>query len=178
VANAGKDTTVAPPASLVVLNGSASSDSGATITSYRWTLVSGSTGVVLTTPNAAVTSVIGLTTGTYVFQLTVKDDQGDSSSANVKVSVVNNQRQSATDRIFIYPNPAHDIANLQINSHVSGTAVMKIHSLRGNVVREQEITLQEGLTTIQVNVSGLASGVYFVNIIAGNAVLRGTIIKQ
>jgi FAD synthase len=55
---------------------------------------------------------------------------------------------------------------------------MKIHSLRGNVVREQEITLQEGLTTIQVNVSGLASGVYFVNIIAGNAVLRGTIIKQ
>ena len=75
IAAAGPDQFITAPASQVTLDGSASSDFDGSIVSYVWTKSSGGAATI-TTSNAAVTTVTGLTPGTYVFQLTVTDNLG------------------------------------------------------------------------------------------------------
>ncbi len=74
------------PSSNTVLDGSGSYDPDGSISSYSWTLVSG-TGGVLATPSAALTKVSGLTQGTYIYQLTVTDNENATSSALDTITV-------------------------------------------------------------------------------------------
>jgi len=62
-----------------------SEDSAATIVSYNWTKVSGPAGLTMTNMNTATPSVSNLTIGTYVFQLLVTDNLGDTSTSEVQV---------------------------------------------------------------------------------------------
>jgi len=83
VADAGLDQTLVK--GVTSLNGSASRDSDGSIVSYQWSLVSGNS-VGFTNANAVSTDVSGLTAGeTYVFQLTVTDDDGLSATDLVSV---------------------------------------------------------------------------------------------
>jgi ribosomal protein L14 len=85
-ANAGSDITLTLPTNSTTLVGSGS-DADGTIASYAWTRVSGPTTYTLGTPNAATTTVSNLVAGTYVFRLTVTDNNGASSTDNVTVIV-------------------------------------------------------------------------------------------
>jgi hypothetical protein len=87
VANAGAAQAITLPTSSVTLNGTGSTDSDGTIASYAWTKVSGPSAGTITSPSAATTTVTGLIAGTYVYQLTVTDNSGATSSANVTISV-------------------------------------------------------------------------------------------
>jgi hypothetical protein len=84
--NAGANQTITLPVSSVTLNGSAT-DADGTISSYQWTKLSGSGGSI-TSPNTAVTSVTGLTEGTYNFQLTATDNGGATASKTVVITVI------------------------------------------------------------------------------------------
>jgi gliding motility-associated-like protein len=85
IANAGPDKTINLPTSSVVLTGSGT-DSDGTITSYSWTKVSGGA-VILTNGNTATLTASGLLVGTYVFRLTVTDNQGAQGSDDATVIV-------------------------------------------------------------------------------------------
>jgi poly(3-hydroxybutyrate) depolymerase len=87
VANAGAAQAITLPVSSVTLNGTGSTDADGTIASYAWTKVSGPSAGVITSPSSATTTVTGLIAGTYVYQLTVTDNSGGTSSANVTISV-------------------------------------------------------------------------------------------
>ncbi|HVU95078.1 MAG TPA: PKD domain-containing protein [Puia sp.] len=179
VADAGKDTTLVLPASSTVLDGSASSASGSSITAYNWTLVSGPVGSDIANPDQVATSVTGLQGGLYMFRLTVQDDKGDTASATVKVRVMSVTRHGGDQGIFIFPNPAHDVTNVQINTSVEGVATMTIFSLGGGLADRQTMSLQEGTTTIPVNVSKLSGGVYFIHVILKDgSVIRTKLVKQ
>jgi len=87
-ANAGTDQSVDGGAT-VTLDGSGSTDSDGTIASYLWEQVSGST-VTLTDANTAVASFVVPSvaeTSTWVFSLTVTDDEGATGSDEVAVTV-------------------------------------------------------------------------------------------
>ncbi len=86
VANAGTNQTITLPVNAVTLSGSGTDASG-TITSYNWSLISGPSAPSLTNANTTLPSVSGLSVGTYVFQLTVSDNNGASGSAQVTVNV-------------------------------------------------------------------------------------------
>ncbi len=83
-ANAGSDETITMPTNSVTLDGSASTDSDGTIVSYVWDWVSGPSGV--DPADTASSSASGLVAGTYVFKLTVTDDDGASSSDEVVIT--------------------------------------------------------------------------------------------
>jgi len=86
--SAGSNQTIQLPVSSVTLTGTATGNSGATISLTGWTEVSGP--VTATIANAAglSTGVSGLTTaGTYVFQLKATDNNNLSSTATVTVTV-------------------------------------------------------------------------------------------
>ncbi len=76
----GAAQTLTLPTSNTVLDGSRSYDPDGSIISYAWVLVSG-TGGILATPSAAFTKVSGLMQGTYIYQLSVTDNNNATSSA-------------------------------------------------------------------------------------------------
>jgi hypothetical protein len=85
VANAGPDKTITLPVNSVILNGSGT-DSDGSIASYLWTKVSGGA-ASLTNATTANLTASGLTAGTYVFRLTVTDNQGAQGSDDATVIV-------------------------------------------------------------------------------------------
>jgi ribosomal protein L14 len=87
IANAGSAQTITLPISTVTLSGSGTGTNGANIVGYSWTKTSGPAGGTITAPGSTSTTVTGLVQGTYVFTLTVTDNNGLSSSANVTITV-------------------------------------------------------------------------------------------
>src|SRR5258706_20623 len=85
VANAGGNKSITLPVNSVVLNGSGT-DSDGTIAGYSWTKVSGGA-ATLTNANTASLTASGLVAGTYVFRLTVTDNQGAVGSDDATVTV-------------------------------------------------------------------------------------------
>ena len=60
-------------------------------------------------------------------------------------------------KVSIYPNPVSDLLHIELKDF-SHAHAFKIHDLNGRVVLEPEITEP----TIEIDVSGLASGMYFI----------------
>ncbi len=83
--SAGSDVTLSSSATSATLSGSASSSTGS-ISTYLWTLASGS-GATIVSPNSASTLVTGLTSGTYVFRLTATNSSGGSNTDDVILTV-------------------------------------------------------------------------------------------
>jgi hypothetical protein len=94
-ANAGTDKTITLPTNSVTLTGSGSDPDGS-IASYSWTKISGPSATIAS-PSSASTNVTGLVQGSYVFRLTVTDNQGATASddVNVVVNAAANQTPSA-----------------------------------------------------------------------------------
>jgi|GEM_PF-1645727 len=86
VVSAGADQTVVLPTNRATLTGTASDVDGA-IVSYKWTKVSGPYGGG-TSATTATTTAKSLLAGTYVYKLTVKDNEGGTASSNVTINVL------------------------------------------------------------------------------------------
>jgi alpha-tubulin suppressor-like RCC1 family protein len=180
VANAGQDTTIALPASVAMLNGSGSTDPSGGNMSYQWVQVSGPVNASISTPNAAVSSAANLQAGDYVFRLIVANSQGDTSSALVKVVVVDNLRVSSSDELFLYPNPAQGIVRLRITgSAAAGQAIVNIYDMNGRLVERSSIVMQQGISETPIDVSSLLKGMYLVQVgIEGGKPLEIKLMKQ
>lgn len=87
--DAGLDQILALPAN-GTLAGTAS-DSDGTISSYAWSVVSGPPGVVFGDASSATTTISNLAGGTYIFNFTATDDDGDENSDQLTITVNANQ---------------------------------------------------------------------------------------
>ena len=86
--SAGSAQTIRLPVSSVTLNGIATGNGGATISSTLWTEVSGPVTATIANTLGLSTGVSGLTTaGTYVFQLKATDNHNLSGTATITVTV-------------------------------------------------------------------------------------------
>lgn len=79
--DAGEDQSITATSATLTAVGT---DGDGHIVSYAWTKTSG-TGGTITTPDAASTTVTGLTTGTYVFKVTVTDNSGATAEDSITV---------------------------------------------------------------------------------------------
>jgi gliding motility-associated-like protein len=86
VADAGTDQSINIPTTITTLNGSGS-DADGTIASYAWVKVSGPT-VTMGAANQASFSLSDLVDGTYVFRLTVQDDDGATDTDDIILTVL------------------------------------------------------------------------------------------
>ncbi len=84
-ADAGPDVTIVLPTNAVTLNGSGEDDG--TIVDYAWQFLTGPAAPTLTGADTATLNVSGMVAGTYVFRLTVTDDEGLFGSDTVTVYV-------------------------------------------------------------------------------------------
>lgn len=83
--NAGADQTINLPANTVSLVGTGVDVDG-TIASYAWSQVSGPAAII-GSPTSASTQISGLVQGTFVFRLTVTDNQGATGTDTVQITV-------------------------------------------------------------------------------------------
>jgi hypothetical protein len=94
VANAGADQSITLPTSQVTVDGSASSDPDGTITTYLWTKISGPATFTITDPSSVSTTITGLVVGTYVFRLTVTDNDSATDTDDITITVNASNRRS------------------------------------------------------------------------------------
>ncbi|MBS1933306.1 MAG: T9SS type A sorting domain-containing protein, partial [Bacteroidetes bacterium] len=163
VANAGNDTTLAVPVTTTTLNGSGSTGS---IASYEWSQVSGPDTATITSPNSPIATVSNLSVGEYSFQLRVMNSQGASSTASIKVTVVNNLRSETS--MLLYPNPAQSTINLRLTSDSTGTMQVNIYDIRGTLVLSYQTNKSSSFFDKGFNISNLAHGLYVMQVVIGN----------
>ena len=83
--NAGPDQTSTNP-QLVILTGSAA-DTDGSIVKYAWSKISGPSQYYMLYPTSATNWLNSLVNGTYVFRLTVTDNQGGTAFDDVQVTI-------------------------------------------------------------------------------------------
>ena len=86
VANAGPGVTISLPTNTLTINGNAT-DADGTVTGFSWEKVSGPS-VTLSGTDQQDLQLSDLIEGSYLFRLTVTDDQGDSDADEVSVTVL------------------------------------------------------------------------------------------
>lgn len=124
VANAGinRTYTIVSPATTVTGNLDGTSSTG-NITSYTWTKVSGPAGETITTPNAATSTVTGLSAGTYIFQLALNGGSTSTVQFNVNPPV---PPLPSTATIFTTQTPTFGTQNG--NVHLALTVGVKFRT--------------------------------------------------
>jgi hypothetical protein len=177
VAWAGSDTTIYLPASGFQLNASESYDPDGNITSYQWQEISGPNTAIASSMTGSQVDVSDLQEGIYQFQVTVTDNQGATSTAIVKVSVDKNS--GSPDQLTVFPNPVHDLLHIRIRTTLNGTIRMIVYDMNGKMVLTGEAEKSVDLFEKSLNVSGLASGMYTIQVnIANRKTLVSKFIKQ
>ncbi|GAB2830617.1 PKD domain-containing protein [Ferruginibacter profundus] len=86
VADAGLNQSITLPTNTANLTGNGTDVDG-TIVAYKWTRLSGPSAGIIANSSAAVTTVTGLITGVYVFELKVTDNNGATATDNMQVTV-------------------------------------------------------------------------------------------
>jgi hypothetical protein len=122
VANAGPDRAITLPTNSTTLNGSAT-DADGTIATYRWSKVSGPAGGTIASPSAAATNITGLNAGTYVYRLTVTDNDGATDTDDATIVVNNSTAPSPTNQPPVANAGADRTITLPVNAlTLTGTA--------------------------------------------------------
>jgi hypothetical protein len=160
IADAGDDINITLPANSTILQGSAS-DSDGTIMSFQWRTISGPAGLTITSSSDARINVTQLTAGEYEFELSVKDNLGAVGRDTVKVLV--NEKFTSTAKV--YPNPATNQINIQINSAVKTEMTgLRIYDSRGQMVHQEVFANGQQTMIKQVPVDNLPKGVYYIEL--------------
>jgi hypothetical protein len=65
----------------------------------------------------------------------------------------------------VYPNPASDAINIDMEGKMGQQVVVKLYDLHGHILlSEKTKIIYEGKTTLQLKVNGLENGLYFINV--------------
>ncbi|MDR1322853.1 MAG: hypothetical protein LBK68_00265 [Candidatus Margulisbacteria bacterium] len=86
-ANAGNDQTIRLPENWITLHGSGQDPDGE-IVAYFWEQLNGPAGTTINGANTANPLITGLKEGTYIFQLTVTDNDGKTHKDTVTITVL------------------------------------------------------------------------------------------
>ncbi len=157
--NAGMDRTITLPTNTILLTGSAT-DSDGTISTYLWTQQSGPAGATVSGTNSTVLSLGNLTTGVYVFRLTVTDNQGgtnfDEMTLTVNPEPINILPvvDAGTNSSITLPISTASFAGTAIDSDGS------IQSVLWTQVSGPNTATLSGQNTLNLSVSNLIAGTY------------------
>lgn len=166
VARTENDITITLPTNSAQLHGNTSSDPDGVIVAYKWTQVSGPAQATMINGITSVATVSNLTTGVYVFELKVTDDDSATATKTMKVTV--NNQPNSKPYINVYPNPVSTTLNIQYVDNVNGRFRLQIYDANRKLMRNETINKAQVSITLTVNVSQYPQGVYFIEMISPN----------
>lgn len=159
VVNAGSDKSITLPTNSLYIQGTAS-DSDGSITSLRWTKVSGGTASLSGTAGSKLRAY-NLLAGTYVFRLTATDNDGAKAYNDVKVTVYSGS--TSTTNIAPIANAGSDKTTSSSSITLYGSGTDKdgsIVSYKWTQYGGAAATLTNSATK-NVTISGLKAGKYY-----------------
>lgn len=107
-----------------------------------------------------------------VYTVTAEDGTPQDWTVTLDFSYVGVQSLDAVS-VNLYPNPAHSILNVDLKGFNSNVTV-SLMSMDGKILVSKQISAQSAGTMNQIDVSGLTTGIYFVQIVNAS----GKIIKK
>jgi hypothetical protein len=91
--------------------------------------------------------------------------------------VVNNAiADAAISEFTVYPNPNNGIFNIRFNTAEEGTATVTMYDLKGKEIVNRQETAIEGANSIDVDLSGIAAGVYMLKVQKGGSVVTTKVV--
>ena len=106
--------------------------------------------------------------GTNFYRLKMVDDDGAYTySKTIAISTGN-----SVSAISISPNPAASRCTLQMEVASAASETISIINTAGSIVHQQELYLQTGTNHFSIDISGLAKGIYFVQLKNSSAALQ------
>ena len=164
IADAGIDQTIVVTSNSTTLNAEQSTDPDGTITSYTWQQVSGPGASVFSATTGMTVDVSNLLVGEYMYRLTVRDNRNATSTATVKVIVIDNFR-NFTNPVVVYPNPATDVINIRLLNPKPGRVTINVYDMTGKtVLPKMEVNKPAGAYSVPVTISRLTPGSYVIQV--------------
>jgi PA14 domain/PKD domain/Secretion system C-terminal sorting domain len=160
VANAGTSKSIILPVNTVNLDGSLSSDSDGTIVSYSWVQISGPSTSTLTNPGSVVTAANNLVAGQYIFGLTVTDNSGAVSKAQVKITVVTSGPQPPVANAGANQTITLPVNQVNMDGSASVAPSGNIVSYTWTQISGPSTATLTAATSAQTNATGLIAGTY------------------
>jgi predicted esterase len=158
VANAGTDMNV-NPAAVIKLDGTGSYDPDGQITGYNWQKISGPSPFTMTGFTTATPSLLGALPGTYLFRLTVTDDQGATATDEVQVVIIGGNRppiaNAGADTTIVSP-----ASNMTLNGAKSKDDDGSIVSYNWKQIAGPSQAAVTGASSMYATVSNLGLGKY------------------
>ncbi len=112
---------------------------------------------------------------TVYYRIKIADKDGNAKYTNVvPVSFENYTRAFVT----VQPNPVVNNATVLVTSTTEETAQLRITDNTGRVVMSKNIRLAKGRNTLELNVSNLTSGLYYLDITGKNINEKTKLVKQ
>jgi hypothetical protein len=71
--------------------------------------------------------------------------------------------------LHIYPNPASELANVQITAPTDGVADMRVYDMTGKLIMDRNVVLNTGNNLFELNTNDLAVGTYLI-MVNGNQI--------
>ena len=116
--------------------------------------------------------------GTYTVTLTAEDEYGNIGECSFELTVetiLGVDDNALANAVVMYPNPAASYVNIKNNSQI-GLTEATIYDINGKLVSKFDLSQMVGEQ--RLDVSGLASGVYMVNISSADATTVKRLIKK
>ena len=72
---------------------------------------------------------------------------------------------SAIDGYSVYPNPANEVLNidLELENYQGDDVSIEVIDINGKIIQLQKVQLRRGYNHLEVDLSNLPSGVYMIN---------------
>ncbi len=124
----------------------------------------------------------GATVGVSVIKYTFKNVNNASDSVQVTVrynsptSIKELNRSLQT--VQLSPNPAENMTSLKLNANDAFNGQLSLFNSLGTLVKNENVNIHKGENKLNVNVSELPQGIYFISLSSGEAtVTKRLIIK-
>ena len=66
--------------------------------------------------------------------------------------------------VRVYPNPATDVLNIEVNASQSSEMSISVYNIMGQNVMSKNVNLSTGINVPSINTNDLSSGIYFVTV--------------
>jgi hypothetical protein len=113
----------------------------------------------------------GLTAGNYLLKLTAKNIYGDSVEAMRPITLLLGTGIPKIEEemsIFAFPNPSHNLVVVQLKN-ASGNSLALYNAIGQRIFFEK---ILPNTSSVQLNLTGLANGIYFLRLDGTSEVLR------
>ena len=159
------DTVITFPSNSLVLDGSHSYDPDGYIVSYQWKQISGPTDIYIQNLDTSELFLQNLDIGTYKFSLTVKDNDGATSTSVFSFSVRGESTSPQNSSLQLYPNPVNDLLHIFFYDQNDGQILIRIFSLDGKLISVHQFTkMHINSFSVDIDVHNLTPGMYLLNV--------------